>query len=84
MAFTISTEGDEKIVIKMNDDGYKSRLDFEFGERQKVLLEFRNQIGLVLQWNFCHCQMSIQKKWSRDRSCRISGQLIFYPEVIIQ
>ena len=47
LAFTISTKGDEKIVRKMV--GRYSRLDFEFSERQKVLLEFRNQIGLVLQ-----------------------------------
>ena len=85
LAFTISTEGDEKIVRKDSQKiGRLSLLDFEFSERQKVLLEFRNQIGLVLQWNFRHYQLSIWKKWSCERSCRIFGPLIFYPKVIIQ
>ena len=68
LAFTISIEGDGKMIGRYYD------LEFEFSERQKVLLEFRNQIGSVLRLNLRISQLN-GKNWSRDRSCRISGPL---------
>ena len=75
LAFTIPTEGDGKIVGKMN--GIFGYLEFEFKEKEKSFMEFRNQIGLVLRLNHRIPQLNIGKKWSRDRLCRISGPFIF-------
>ena len=67
LAFTIPTEGDGKIVRRI----VESCLDFEFKEKEKSFMEFRNQIGSVLRLNL---RIS-------DRLCRFSGQLIFSPKV---
>ena len=45
LAFTLPSEGAGKIVRKMGG-GYEY-LDFEFKEKQKSFMEFRNQIGSV-------------------------------------
>ena len=56
LAFTIPTEGDGKIVRRMVGR-FGSRLDFEFNEKEKSFMEFRNQIGLVSRSNFRHYQL---------------------------
>ena len=52
LAFTISTEGDGRIVRVWKRDRWEYVWDFDFSEKEKSLLEFRGQIGSVLRWHF--------------------------------
>ena len=81
LAFTIPTEGDGKIVGKLVLKHVY--LEFEFKEKDKSFMEFRNKIGSVLRLNLRISQLNIGQKWSRDRLCRFSGPLIFTSKVII-
>ena len=85
MAFTIPTEGDGKIngKTKHSLDGVFGYLEFEFKEKDKSFMEFRNKIGSVLRLSLRISQLNIGQKWSRDRLCRFSGPLIFTSKVII-
>ena len=63
MAFTIPTEGDRKIVGKTehSPNGIFGYLEFEFTEKEKSFMEFRNHIGSVLRLNLRISQLNIGK-----------------------
>ena len=60
MAFTIPTEGDGKIVGKTEyrPNGIFGYLEFEFKEKDKSFMEFRNKIGSVLRLNLRISQLN--------------------------
>ena len=84
LAFTIPAEDDGRIVREKRGiigDFFGHQefdLSFEFSEKEKSLLVFKDQIGSVWRWNARHCHLIYLRKWSRDRFCRISGPLIFF------
>ena len=64
LAFTNPLKGDGEMIIR----GFY--LDFVFSENQKALLDFRNQIGSVLRWNFRHYKVF-------EENDHVTGYVVF-------